>query len=127
MDRIGQAFAEISAALEEHVSANGAIFACVRRPPRLLTRFPSPLIPCPVQKRERDEALRRETELAVQLDAERAASAQRESVLLAANDKLLARAEELSATVARLQAQVSPGSGRNGDWISSAKGDSQGP
>jgi len=48
----------------------------------------------------------REAELAVQLDAERAAHQAREAALLGANDRLMARVEELSATVARLQAQV---------------------
>ena len=53
----------------------------------------------------------REAELAVQLDAERAAHQAREAALLGANDRLMARVEELSATVARLQAQVRGGPG----------------
>ena len=52
------------------------------------------------------EARERDAELAVQAEAERAAHAQREAALLAANAQLLERVEELSTTVARLQAQV---------------------
>jgi hypothetical protein len=58
------------------------------------------------QKRERDEAHRREAELREELDRVCASHAAREAALVAANEKLLSRAEELSATVARLQAQV---------------------
>lgn len=67
---------------------------------------PSPASPH-VQRKERDDASKREAELEVQLDAERESFAQREGALLDANEKLMQRTEELSDTVSRLQAQVS--------------------
>jgi hypothetical protein len=58
-------------------------------------------------RRAAAEARERDAELAVQAEAERAAHAQREAALLTANAQLLERVEELSATVAKLQAQAS--------------------
>ena len=58
-------------------------------------------------KRASSSSAEREAELAVQLEAERASHAQREHNLVAANERLMSRVEELSETVARLQGQVS--------------------
>jgi len=57
-------------------------------------------------KRASSSSAEREAELAVQLEAERASHAQREHNLVAANERLMSRVEELSETVARLQGQV---------------------
>lgn len=59
-----------------------------------------------LQAREKDITRRRETELEQQLINERNAHSARESALLEANGKLLLRVEELSDSIARLQAQV---------------------
>jgi hypothetical protein len=59
-----------------------------------------------LQKRDAEDARKREAELEVALEAERASSAAREGALMAANERLMARVEELSATVSHLQAQV---------------------
>jgi hypothetical protein len=54
----------------------------------------------------RDEALRAEAETSVALDAERAASRDREASLVDANARLFAQVEELSASLAKMQLQV---------------------
>jgi hypothetical protein len=59
-----------------------------------------------VQKAEAADARRQVAECEVALEAERSAHARREAALLSANERLLARVDELSALVARLQAQV---------------------
>jgi hypothetical protein len=57
-------------------------------------------------KRERDDARAREAELEVALDAERGAASSREATLVSANERLMARVDELSQTATKLQAQV---------------------
>jgi hypothetical protein len=60
----------------------------------------------PLQKRQAEDARKREAELEVALEAERSSASQRETALVVANERLMARVEELSATVTALQAQV---------------------
>jgi hypothetical protein len=64
------------------------------------------------QRRERDEVARQVAELEVSLDAARSAAAERERALMDANSRLLGQVEELSATAARMQAQVRAGQRR---------------
>lgn len=54
----------------------------------------------------RDEAQRAEAEISVALDAERAASREREASLVDANARLFSQVEELSASLAKMQLQV---------------------
>jgi hypothetical protein len=58
------------------------------------------------QRHEREEATRQVAELEVSLDAARSQASERERSLMDANSRLLGQVEELSATVARMQAQV---------------------
>ena len=61
------------------------------------------------QRHEREEAVRQVAELEVSLDAARSQASERERSLMDANSRLLGQVEELSTTVARMQAQVRRG------------------
>lgn len=61
------------------------------------------------QRYEREESARQVAELEVSLDAARSQASERERSLMDANSRLLGQVEELSATVARMQAQVCGG------------------
>ena len=63
------------------------------------------------QRHEREDAVRQVAELEVSLDAARSQASERERSLIEANSRLLSQVEELSTTVARMQAQVRGGQG----------------